>query len=172
MPIAVYCLCALKRANTDRQMKKLIGSLLAAVAIGAVASPALAHPDDDDDDQDVRGGYSQYFGGYQNFEDLYRHDWQGIQHGLSDGSYTRREAQSFALQLRDIRQREAWYRSRDGWLSPQEGRDIQFRLQRLHAVMHQAHEDGHAAQDDDWGATSPGYWRDNNGYGWRGYNRR
>jgi opacity protein-like surface antigen len=143
-------------------MKKLFGALLAAVAIGAVAGPALAHPDDDDDRD---GGYSQYFGGYQNFDALYRHDWAGIQHGLSDGSYTRREAWFFANQLRDIRRREAYYRSRDGWLSPDEGRDIQFRLERLHAVMHRAHEDGHAAQDD-WNATSP-----QGGYGNGGYDR-
>lgn len=138
----------------DRQMNKLIGTLLAAAAIGAVASPALAHDEDDD-----RGGYSQYFGGYQNFEDLYRHDWQGIQHGLSDGSYSRGEARYFAMQLQDIRRREAYYRSRDGWLSPQEGRDIQVRLERLHQVMHEAHEEGHAAPDNDWSGTSPGYGR-------------
>jgi opacity protein-like surface antigen len=154
----------------DRQMKKLLGALLAAAAIGAVASPALAHPDDEDDN----GGYSQYFGGYQNFDALYQHDWQGIQHGLSDGSYTPREARYFAMQLRGIRQREAYFRSRDGWLSPQEGRDIQVRLERLHEVMHQAHEDGHASQDD-WNGTSPGYrnyngYDQNNGYG--GYYRR
>ena len=142
-------------------MKKLIGALLAAAAIGAVAGPALAH-DDDDDDRNV-ASYGQYFGGYQNFDALYQHDWAGIRHGLSDGSYTPREARYFVMQLRDIRQREAYYRSRDGWLSPQEGRDLQFRLERLHQVMHQAHEEGHAAQDD-WNNTSPGY----GGYG---YNR-
>lgn len=149
-------------------MKKLFGVLLAAVAIGAVASPALAHPDDEDDN----GGYSQYFGGYQSFDGLYQHDWQGIRHGLSDGSYSPREARYFAQQLRDIRQREAYFRSRDGWLSPNEGRDIQIRLERLHEVMHQAHEDGHATQDD-WDNRSPVY-RGYNGYDSSGgyYRRR
>jgi len=142
-------------------MIKLIGALLAAAAIGAVAGPALAHPDDDGDDLNV-ASYSQYFGGYQNFDALYQHDCAGIQHGLSDGSYSPREARYFVMQLRNIRQREAYYRARDGWLSPQEGRDIQYRLERLHEVMHQAHDEGHAAQED-WNA-SPGY----SGYG---YNR-
>lgn len=144
-------------------MKKLIGVLLAAAAIGAVASPALAN--DDDDGIHNRGRYSQYFGGYQTFEDLYRHDWQGIQHGLGDGSYTRQEARYFVRQLQDIRRREAYYRSRDGWLSPWEGGDIQARLERLHQAMHEAHEDGHDVQDDDWRGTSPGY--GDNGYGRR-----
>lgn len=136
-------------------MKKLLYALLAAAAIGAVSAPALAHDRDDE-----TPGYGQYFGGYQNFEALYQHDIAGIQHGLSDGSYTRREARYFLMQLRDIRQREDYFRSRDGDLSPQEGRDIQLRLERLHEGMHEAHEDGHAAQDD-WGGR--GY-RGDDGY--------
>ena len=153
-------------------MKKLIGALLAAAAIGAVAGPALAYPDDDDDDDRNVPAYSQYFGGYQSFDALYQHDWQGIQHGLSDGSYTRREAQYFAGQLRDIRRREAYFRSRDGILSPLEGRDIQARLERLHEVMHEAHEDSHATQDD-WSNTyrDRGYDRSNGGYN-RPYDNR
>jgi hypothetical protein len=132
-------------------MKRFLAVLLAAGAIGLAASPALAHDDDDDGP-----GYAQYYGGYQNFEALYQHDWRGIQHGLSDGSYSRGEARYFARELNSIRQREYNYRSRDGWLSPWEGRDIQGRLQRLHAVMHRAHEDGHAAQDD-WNNGYNGY---------------
>ncbi|WP_293682757.1 hypothetical protein [uncultured Phenylobacterium sp.] len=138
-------------------MKNLIGSLLAAVAIGAVASPAFAHQDDGYDDRDRHGGFSQH-GGYHNFDDLYRQDRQRIQHGLRDGSYTPQQARYFTMKLRDIRQLEASYRSRDGRLSPQEGRYIRSRLQRLHEAMHQAHNDGHARQDD--------------GYGLRGYSRR
>ncbi|HEV7384273.1 MAG TPA: hypothetical protein VGN89_05285 [Phenylobacterium sp.] len=137
-------------------MKRLFGALLAAAAIGAVAGPALAHPDDGDENP----GYSQYFGGYQNFEGLYQHDLEGIQHSIGDGAYTRREAQYFLSQLRGIRQREAYYRSRDGWLSPWEAQDVKARLERLHEVMHRAHDEGHARQDD-W----------NRGYGYDGYGR-
>ncbi|WP_426030165.1 hypothetical protein [Caulobacter sp. DWP3-1-3b2] len=154
-------------------MKKLFGVLLMAAAIGAVSSPALAHPDDDDNDND-NDAYSQYLGGYQNFDALYRHDIEGIQHSLSDGSYSRSEARDFVVQLRGIRQREAYFRSRDGWLSPQEGRDIQLRLKRLHEVMHEAHEDGHIAQDD-WNENGSAYRRYNGydqGSGYGGYYRR
>lgn len=143
-------------------MKKLIGALLAAAAIGTVSSPALAS-----DGHNDNANYSQYFGGYRNFDALYQHDLQGIQHGVSDGSYTRREARYFMSQLRNIRQRESYFRSRDGELSPEEGRDIQVRLERLHEVMHEAHEDGHDMQDD-WNNAGQGYSggsnRDN-GYG-------
>lgn len=125
-------------------MKRLLTSVLAAAVIGAVAAPALAHEPDD------HVPYEQYFSGYRSFEALYQHDLAGIRHGLSDGSYSRGEARYFLAQLRDIRQREAWYRSRDGFLNPWEGRDIQRRLERLHDVMHEAHDEGHAAQDDDW----------------------
>lgn len=154
----------------DRQMKKLFGALLAAAAIGAFASPVLAHENhDDDNDNNDRGGYSQYYGGYQNFDALYRHDWQGIQHGLSDGSYDQQEARYFVQQLRSIRQREAYYRSRDG-MSPQEGRDIKLRLERLHQVMHEAHEDSHAQQDG-WNGGNQGYGGYNQGGGYGGYNQ-
>lgn len=145
-------------------MKKLLGALLAAAAIGAVAGPALAHPDDGDENP----GYSQYYGGYQNFDALYQHELEGIQHSVGDGAYTRREAQYFLSQLRGIRQRESYYRSQDGYLSPQEGQDIKVRLDRLHEVMHQAHDEGHARQDD-WNSSNRGYgfyngYGGNNGY--------
>lgn len=131
-------------------MNKLIGALLAAVAVGTFAGPALAHDDDDD------ARYEQYFDGYQSFDALYQHDYAGIRHGLADGSYAPQEARAFLWELRQIRQREAYYRARDGYLSPPEGRDIQLRLQRLHEIMHEAHEEGHDAQDD-WNDRGPGY---------------
>ena len=138
-------------------MKKLMGALLAAAAIGAVASPAFAHDGDDN------AGYGQYYGGYQNFDALYQHELEGIQHSVGDGAYTRREARYFVSQLRNIRQRESYYRAQDGYLSPQEGQDIKLRLDRLHEVMHQAHEEGHASQDD-WNNSYRGYTGNGRGY--------
>ena len=148
-------------------MKKLMGALLAAAAIGAVASPAFAHPDDEDNDN---AGYSQYYGGYQTFDALYQHELEGIQHSVGDGAYSRREARYFISQLRGIRQRESYYRSQDGYLSPREGQDIKARLDRLHEVMHQAHEQGHAQQDD-WNNSNRGNYGGYNGNG-RDYDNR
>lgn len=131
-------------------MKKLLAMLLASAAIAAVGAPAMAQPHEHERQgqrQDQRQ-YGQYFGGYQSFEALYQHDLDGIRHGLSDGSYTRHEARYFLAQLRQIRQMEIYYRSRDGFLDRREGHDIQRRLKRLHDVMHKAHDDGHDAQDD------------------------
>lgn len=124
-------------------MRKLISAMLATLAVGAFAAPAMAHDDDD-------APQGQYFGGYQSFDALYQHDYAGIRHGVSDGAYSPQEARQFVWELRQIRQRESYYRSRDGYLSPPEGRDIQMRLQRLHDIMHEAHEEGHQTQDDDW----------------------
>src|SRR5215813_1115655 len=72
-------------------MKKMLLALLATSTL-AIAAPALAHDDDDD------WGRAP---SYQVFQQQYRHIWQGIQHGLSDGSYTPGQADYFARQLRN-----------------------------------------------------------------------
>jgi hypothetical protein len=135
-------------------MKTLLTALLAATAIGAVAAPAFAH-----DPAPAPQQYGRYFGGYQSFDELYQHDLETIQHSLRDGAFTRREARDFIAQLRYVKQRENHYRSRDGLLDEREGQDIQGRLERLHEAMHDAHEDGHADQDE-----RGNYGRDANGY--------
>lgn len=144
-------------------MKKFLGILLATAAIGAVGAPAMAQPHEHGYHGDDRRHYGEYFGGYESFEKLYEHDLEGIRHGLRDGSYTRHEARYFMAQLRQIRQRELYYRSRDGYLDRREGQDIRRRLERLHAVMHEAHDEGHDAQDD---------WNDRGRYDGRYYPRR
>ena len=133
-------------------MKKLLAIVLATATMGLVGAPAIAQPQEHEHQGQRQYGeyrqYGQYFGGYQSFDELYQHDLEGIRHGLRDGSYTRQEAREFMVMLRQIRQRELYFRSRDGVLDRREGQDIQRRLERLHDVMHEAHEDGHDDQDD------------------------
>ena len=117
-------------------MKKLILAALAASLL-AVAVPALAHEGDDDD-----WGIDSY----PSFTQQYHHIWDGIQHGVSDGSYSPRQAQYFYQQLRDIQRRADW-EQRTGRFDPEE---ISDRLDALHERMHVAHERGHERMDNDW----------------------
>lgn len=133
-------------------MKKLLLAALAATSLAIAAAPALAHEGENDDwTVDSYGAFSQQ----------YHHIWDGIQHGISDGSYTPREAQYFYRQLRGIQARAEWER-RTGQFDPDEIND---RLQDLHDRMHVAHERGHERQEDGYGAY--GYQR----YGDYGYRR-
>ena len=126
-------------------MKKVVLALLASATF-ALATPALAHDGDDDWTPDS----------YVEFNQLYQHIWQGIQHGLGDGSYTSREARYFYGQLRQI-QRKAYWEERSGDYNPDE---IAGDLQDLHDRMHVAHERGHERLDNEW---------NNLGYGRYGY---
>jgi hypothetical protein len=119
-------------------MKKLVLAVLAAVSLTAVAAPALAHEGDDDDWR---------IESYDGFSQQYHHLWDGIQHGLSDGSYSPGEARYFYRQLRSIQARADW-EQRTGQFDPDE---ISDRLQNLHERMHIAHERGHERMDNDWG---------------------
>jgi hypothetical protein len=117
-------------------MKKLVLAALA-TSLLAVAAPALAHEGDDDDwTVESYGAFSQQ----------YHHIWDGIQHGLSDGSYTPREAQYFYRQMQSIQARADW-EQRTGQFDPEE---ISDRLQDLHERMHAAHQRGHERLEG-WG---------------------
>ena len=118
-------------------MKRLMVALLATTTL-ALAVPAFAHPEDhavSTDEQWNNGGAS-----YGDFNQEYQHIWDGIQHGLSDGSYTRSQAQQFYSAMQQIRAR-ADYMNQNGQWNPQ---DTQARLAQLHNAMHQSHEAGHA----------------------------
>jgi hypothetical protein len=80
---------------------------------------------------------------YADFNQEYQHIWQNIQHGISDGSYTRWQAQGYYRAMQQIRNRAA-YMERLGRYDP---RDTQARLERLHESMHAAHERGHELQN-------------------------
>src|SRR5258708_14307986 len=56
-------------------------------------------------DRNFGGGDDWNNGGdsYAEFNQEYQHIWQGIQHGLSDGSYTRRQAQGFYRAMQQIK---------------------------------------------------------------------
>ena len=122
-------------------MKRLMIALLATSTM-AFAVPAQAHPEQPgavEEDHWNNGGAS-----YGDFNQEYQHIWDGIQHGLSDGSYTRSQAQQFYRAMQQIRAR-ADDMNRNGRWDPQ---DTQARLEQLHNTMHQAHQVGHAIQDD------------------------
>ena len=141
-------------------MRRLLFALLATSTL-AVAAPALAHEDGDDDFTTSS---------YADFTPMYQHIWQGIQHGLSDGSYTQWQARRFYRELQSIRARAAWEDSR-GDYDPE---DINQRLQSLHVRMHIAHDQGHARLNNDWygyggGYYGGGYYGGDYGRGYRGY---
>ncbi len=122
-------------------MKRLMIALLATSTM-ALAVPALAHPDD----HPTSAAAEQWNNGgdtYAEFDQEYQHIWDNIQHGMSDGSYTRPQAQQYMRAMQDIRAR-AEAMQRDGRY---DARDTQARLERLHDTMHDTHEQGHAAQD-------------------------
>jgi outer membrane receptor protein involved in Fe transport len=122
-------------------MKRLLVALLATSAM-ALAAPAFAHPDHPEtpgaDESWNNGGAT-----YGDFNQEYQHIWDGIQHGLSDGSYSRDQAQRFFNGMQRIRGR-ADELQREGRWDP---RETQAQLERLHETMHAAHEEGHAIQD-------------------------
>lgn len=123
-------------------MKKLLLGV-AAIATLALAAPAFAH---DEDDQWRVDSYSSLV-------QMDQHIREGIQHGMSDGSLTRREARYFYRQLQDIRNRAQWEDQNDAF----DPDDINARLQRLHDRIHDAHEEGHEQLNNDWNSYSNGY---------------
>jgi hypothetical protein len=130
---------------TEMIMRKLTLVLLAAAGV-ALAAPALAHAHDEDDDWSVES--------YGDFGQQYQHIWRGIEHGLSDGSFTPGQARYFYRALRGIQGRADW-EYRTGRFDPDE---ISARLDELHERMHVAHQRGHERMDDDWYGYQP--------YGW------
>ena len=157
-------------------MKRHLAALFAAAAI-VIAVPTAASAQE-------RGyfGQGQYYGGqyggaewnrdnrgYNNLRRQFQHAYSGVQHGLRDGSFNRREARQFYGVIGDLRQRLDFYRDNDGYLDRREARDLDRRLARLHAVMHEAHETGHEDQDYGYGGRDDrrdrDYDRDRDGRG-------
>jgi len=66
---------------------------------------------------------------------LYQQTYAGIAYGLSDGFYTGEEALAFLVQLDTIRLRETALRQRSERVGSRKSRDLELRLERLHAQM-------------------------------------
>lgn len=126
--------------------------LMVAAAAGALANTGTAHA------QYYPGqyGYGQYGGGYSGgsdwnqsrgsysqFQREYRHTLEGIRHGLSDGTFSRRQANRFYRELEGIRY-DAFVAMRYGHY---QDRYIQARMAQLHERMHFKHDRNHARYD-------------------------
>lgn len=122
-------------------MKKVLVALLATSALG-LGLPAFAH-EHPDAPYVQNNDWNNDVDDYAEFNQEYQHIWQGIQHGVSDGSYSPRQAQQFYRAMQQIRARADWM-ERSGAYDPE---DIQQRLEWLHDRMHVAHERGHQQQD-------------------------
>jgi hypothetical protein len=137
-------------------MKRFLLGLTAVAALAA-AAPALAHDHDDDDDWQVQR--------YDGYGQEYRHIMEGIQHGVSDGSFTPYQARRFYGELQAIRARADW----DARHGVDSSGETAWRLRRLHEQMHVIHERGHERMDDGRysGGSYSGYAGNGDGGGYR-----
>ena len=146
--------------------------LMVAAAAAALGTAGAAHAQ-----YPGQYGYGQnggYHGGsdwsygqgrYALFEQQYRHTIEGIRHGLSDGTFSRWQADRFYRELQSIRY-DAMRSMRYG--NYQDG-FIQVRMARLHQRMHFKHERNHE-RDDGYGSYGSygGYQPAYGGYDYRG----
>ena len=140
--------------------------LTVAAAVAALSTAGVAHAQ-----YQGQYGYGQYGGGYSGgsdwnygsgryalFEREYRHTIEGIRHGLSDGTFSRWQADRFYRELEGIRY-DAMRSMRYG---SYQDRFIQARMARLHERMHFKHERNHEQYDaygsyGNYGSNQPGY---------------
>jgi hypothetical protein len=134
-------------------MKKVIAILLASSAVLVVPAVANAHEND----------WQRESRQYGNFGQELDHLYDGVEHGLSDGSYSRGQARYYYRAINSVRRRLDAYQENDGYLNRWEAQDIQNRLESLHQDMHQAHAEGH--QEQNYGYRNGGY-RYNGGDGY------
>ena len=138
-------------------MKTLLIALLASSTL-ATALPSMAQAHEYEtygynqngwaNDDWNNGGNS-----YAEFNQEYQHIWQGIQHGLNDGSLSRQQAWRFSRELRSIQARAYWEQRQGGYNSG----EAQAQLERLHERIHAIHDRGHERQ---------GYYGAGQGYGY------
>lgn len=130
-------------------MRRFLSLLLASTAL------ALAAPQSASAHERQHGGYSDWedrdSGSYDQFYQELQHLDEGIQHGLSDGSIEPRDARQLDQAIGSVQQRLESYYRRQGYLTRWQVQDIQQRIDQLHAVMHEVHDEGHDAQEYEYG---------------------
>lgn len=127
-------------------MSRFLGVLLVSAAlVGVVPQTASAH------ERGHQGQYSDWedrdTDAYERFYEELEHLDEGIEHGLRDGSIDRRDARQFDRAIGSVQQQLASYYHRQGYLTRWQVQDIQRRIEELHAIIHEVHDDGHDAQD-------------------------
>lgn len=129
------------------RMYLMMAAAAAALGMGAPAH-AQYYPGQSGSGQ-YGGGYAadsdwnHSRGGYSRFQRDYRHTVKGIRHGLSDGTFSRRQANRFHRELESIRH-DAFIAMRRGRY---QDRYVQARMARLHERMHSRHDRNHARYD-------------------------
>src|SRR5205085_10483363 len=126
-----------RRHRWSKDMKRLVLGLMAAAALG-IALPAAAHEESYPQQHGSSDWGSNADPRYGEFADDIAHIQEGIQHGVSDGSFDRWEVRRFSRELRNL-QRMVWYYNQSGGFNSWERNMIQQRLDRLHETMHEAH---------------------------------
>lgn len=127
-------------------MKRVLGVLFVSAAMALVApQTASAH------ERGQQGRYSDWedrdTNAYGRFYQELQHLDEGVEHALNDGSMDRRDARRFDRAIGSVQQQLAYYYNRQGYLNRWQVQDIQSRIEQLHIIMHDVHDDGHDAQD-------------------------
>ena len=145
-------------------MRKFLMVAAAAAALGTAGAANAQYTGQYGYQGQYGGGYSGRSdwnygrGNYAIFERQYRHEIEGIRHGLSDGTFSRWQADNFYRELESIR-RDAYRSQRYG---NYQDSYIQARMARLHERMHLKHERNHERNDaygyyGNYGGYQPGY---------------
>lgn len=127
-------------------MRRVLSVLLASAAMALALPPsASAHERgqqgryDDWEDRD-NDAYDRFYEELQHLDD-------GVEHGLNDGSIDRHDARQFDRAIGSVQQQLVYYYRKQGYLSRWQVQDMQRRIEQLHILMHDVHDDGHDAQD-------------------------
>ena len=131
-------------------MRRVLGVLLASAAMAmALPQSASAH------ERGQQGRYSDWEDrdndAYRRFFEELQHLDEGVEHGLNDGSIDPRDARQFDRAIGSAQQQLASYYRRQGYLNRWQVQDIQRRIEQIHVIMHEVHDDGHDTQDYRYG---------------------